>query len=218
VTEIVIRGEVEQHDGLELHVLGGGIVSLSSEAQAAVSPLARLDVEAPIPIGSRPDWWPRLHVVADFTALPGESVQLAAPETFKALEFGVGVSQRLFGGGGQEVRAYASAGFATRLPDDPTPRDKTVRYASAGLRFAALDRSAHLQLGLGGDQRLDGSWQAAVVVDGAVTLYRAREGTLKGARVALVGSAILGLDLSTYSSGLSGGRRDVVRVGVAIGR
>ncbi len=67
------------------------------------------------------------------------------------------------------------------------------------------------------DQRLDGDWQPAVTITGQVALWEATSGAIKGGKIALVGSAILGLDLSNTYPGYTGGRRDVVRVGIAVG-
>lgn len=200
-------------DPARITVLAGGLVSLGGGTEApALSPTARIAVEFPL---ADARLTPRLHVVADLSALPGDAVNLDDPTTFKALQFTVGVSQPV----SERIKAalYAQAGFATRLGTDPAPRDKAPRYWSAGLRFSG--EAGWLQLGLGLDQRLGGDlYQPAASVAGAVRLYEQEGGSLKGASVYLIGEAVLGLDLSTRFAGRDGGHGDSVRVGIGVGR
>lgn len=215
---------------MRLSALAGGLASLQpapADSGAAVTPLVQLAVEADTAPSAHA---PKLVVLADLTALPGDQLDLQDPATFRALELSVGLAQPL--GTSLLFRLYAEAGFATRLAGDTQPRDRTARWASAGLRFAG--EHAWLQVGVGPDQRLgvappeptqpspltsamtaashDG-YQVAVTVRGSVDITSLGD----HGRVALVGSAVLGLDLSRRWSGLNGGRNDVVRLGVAVG-
>lgn len=194
-----------------LSVLTGGIVAMGGDAAAAVSPAVMIEVETPFADTPRA---PRLVVTAELSALPGEALDVEDPGTWRSLEFRVGASQPL--ARALRFHLFAAAGFATRLPGTPEPRDKTARWGSVGLRFAGA--RGVIELGAGGDQRLDGRWQAAVTISGRVKLWEATAGPLEGGQLALVGSAVLGLDLSGRYARLDGGPRDVVRVGLVVGR
>jgi hypothetical protein len=173
---------------------------MGSDADAAISPMARVLVSVPL---ASWDKAPVLHVQADLSALPGETVSLADPATFRALEFRLGVSQRVHDTVNADL--YAEAGFATRLPGDVEAVDTTARWAAAGVRIGRFGRG-WLSLSLGADQRMTGTYAPAVLLSGAVQLVERA-----GVGAYLVGDAILGLD--QYGTE----RRDVVRVGVAIG-
>ncbi len=200
--------QVESADphGMRLNVLAGSVATLSSRTDAAVVPLLRVGIEAPLTTLRR---GPTFDVVADVGGLPGDSVQAEKPETYRSLEFRVGVSQPL----GRKVlfSVYAVSGFASRRPhDESQARDRAPRYAGLGLLFQSPDRRGRLAVTCGGDQRLDGEWGAAVQIAGHVALWR----PVKGIQSYLVGDAILGLDLT----GVTTNRRDVVRLGFAVGR
>lgn len=206
---------------MRMSALAGGQVSLQPvevDSAAALTPLVQLAVEADTADSATA---PRLVVLADLTALPGEQLDLQDPATFRALELSVGLAQPL--GGSLRFRLYAEAGFATRLPGDTQPTNRTARWASVGLRFSG-DR-AWLHVGVGPDQRPGASapadpavqaparaYQAAVTVRGALRL-----GDVGPGSISLLGSAVLGLDLSRRWPSLDGGRTDVVRLGVALG-
>lgn len=191
---------------VEVSILAGALVSMGSEADAAASPLARVLVSLPLAQGSRTGWLPippTLHVQVDLSALPGETLDLQDVGTWRALEFRVGASQRIHDALNADL--YAEAGFATRLPGELEARDRAVRWVGAGVRIGRLG-PGWLSLALGADQRLDGSYQPAVQLAGAIQL-----GERAGVALVLTGDAILGLD--PY-----GARRDVVRIGLAVGR
>lgn len=193
----------EPAPSMRLTVLAGSIASLSADA-SGVAPLARVAVDAPLAGSARA---PSLHVVADLTALPGEQISLQDPQTYRALEFSVALSQPLHPA--LRFGLWAEAGFASRLPGDTQPRDRAPRWGSMGLRFASSAR-AHLTVGIGGDQRLSGVWVPAVQIAGKVALA-----TVKGVRVCLIGSAVLGLDVT---GAYGPATRDLVRVGITVGR
>ena len=190
---------------MKLSLLAGGVASLSADA-SGVAPLVRIRAEARL---SKSDKGPNIHVLADLTALPGESIALEDPQTYRALEFSAALSQPL--PSPLLFSVYAEAGFASRLPSDPAPRDRSAKWGSAGFLFQTKDRAGRLTLGLGGDQRLSGEWVAAVQVTGHVKIREA-----KGVSVYLVGSAVLALDLGARNAAAPIAR-DSVRAGIAIG-
>jgi hypothetical protein len=193
---------------VEVGILAGGLVLMGSEGEAAASPLARVLVTLPLAQGSRKGWLPippALHVQVDLSALHGQTLSLEDVGTWRALEFRVGASQRIHDVLNADL--YAEAGFATRLPGELEARDRAVRWVGAGVRIGRLG-PGWLSLALGADQRLDGSYQPAVQLAGAIQL-----GERAGIAMFLTGDAILGLDY--YGSAP---RRDVVRIGLAVGR
>lgn len=200
-------------DDVTVNVQAGGLVSLASDADAALAPTARVLVSLPLakapakPAGAFPVP-PLLHLQADFTALPGESVAIEDPTTFRALEFRGGLAQRIHMD--VNVDLYAEAGFATRLPGALQARDRAVRWAAAGLRIGRPAERGWLTLTAGADQRLDGLWRPVVILAGAVELYDGDRAL--GAHLFLVGEAILGLGYGPQA------QHDVVRAGVAVGR
>lgn len=213
-------------DGYSFAAMLGGTVSMSSGAETKIQPIARLQVDGPLALGSaNPDKLPRLHVVADLEALPGDTIDQAGGigstlEQFKALRFSVGISQRIsrpLVAGAQVITTslYADAGFATRLDGEFEARDKAPRFSSFGLRFDEKASGSYLKLGMGADQRLTGDWQAAMHIDGYVRAYALKSGA---AEVGLLLRAILGVNLSTTAHpNLTGGIRDSINVGFVAG-
>ena len=213
-------------DGYSFAAMLGGTVSMSSGAPTKIQPIARLQVDGPLALGSaRPEKLPRLHVMADLEALPGDTIDQGGGigttlEQFRALRFSVGVSQRIskpLKAGAQVVTTslYADAGFATRLDGEFEARDKAPRFSSFGLRFDERVSGSALKLGVGADQRLTGDWQAAAHIDGYVRAYALKSGA---AEFGLLIRAILGINLSSPSRpGLTGGMRDSINVGFAGG-
>lgn len=218
--------EPYQVDGYSFTAMLGGTVSMSSNAETKLAPIARLQVSGPLALGgANPDRLPRLHVTADLEALPGDTIDQAGGigatlEQFKALRFTVGISQRIskwqaFGAQSVATSIYADAGFATRLDGEQEPRDKAPRFTSFGVRFDERTSGSFLKLGVGPDQRLDGTWQLATHIDGYVRAYALKSGA---AEMGLLMRAILGIDASSPSRpGLTGGRRDSVNVGFVAG-
>lgn len=211
-----------QVDGYSFAAMLGGTVSMSSGAETAIQPIARLQVDGPLALGSAdPSKLPRLHVMADLEALPGDTIDQAGGigatlEQFKALRFTVGISQRIstpLVAGAQIITTslYADAGFATRLDGEFEARDKAPRFSSFGLRFDERASGSFLKLGLGPDQRLTGDWQAAAHIDGYVRAYALKSGA---AEFGLLIRAILGVNLSSIDHpNLTGGIRDSINVG-----
>lgn len=208
LASLLLAGPTLAQD-LRLDVAGGGLVSMASAVSAATVPTALIFVDAPISTNAHPF---RVQALTVLSALPGETLDISKPETFRAVEFSLRVAQRpadslLFS-------VYAEAGFATRLPGDFTPRDKTARWAGAGIAFDQNARGA-LSVGAGVDQRLSGQYVAAAHVRGYVALWKAGPNSdIEGGEVRLVGEAILGLD---FGASVRSARRDVVRLGVTVG-
>jgi hypothetical protein len=192
---------------VHVSVLAGGGVSMGSEAEAALTPMVRVEVGVPVASWRKA---PRLHVQVDLSALPGEALSLEDPTTFRALEARLALCQPL--AESLYLDLCAEAGFASRLPGDPEPRDRAVRWGAGLVRFGRFGRG-WLTVGLGADQRLDGAYRPAAVIAGAVKLYEAKQGPLAGGTLQLVGEAVLGLDVYGASP-----RRDVIRIGMAVGR
>jgi hypothetical protein len=188
---------------MRLDAMGGGLVSFSTSTETALEPMARLAIVAPLAYGARP---PELLVDLDLGALPGDSISITDPATFRSLELALAISWRPWLS--SPLKFWGGAGFATRLPSDPEPRDRTARWAAAGVRLAD-DGGNALAVGAGVDERLDGSYQPTLEVMGSVRLWQPSEGSRLDTR--LVGRAILGLDFGQYGSA----RRDVVQVAIA---
>lgn len=190
-----------------VQVYGGALVSFGSDAGTAATPTARIEVAADV---ADTRLSPTVRVLADLSALPGDSVDVASPETYKALEFSVSIAQPL--SERLRFRLRAAAGFSSKLPGDPEARDKAARWADFGVEFGS-DRG-RLALGIGPDQRLDGAaYVPSVHVSGIVGLWSNDQ----GAQVAFAGDAILGLDLSSSYPDVPVARRDVIRAGLMVG-
>jgi len=193
----------------KMHGAAGGIVSLATETDTKVEPWAWIDVD--VPVADYP-MAPSMLVEVGLSALPGETLSQADPTTFRAVEVHLGIAQPI--AEAVHFDLYAEGVFATRLPSDPTPRNRTARAVSAGLRFRSSRGS--LALGVGADQRLTGEYRPAMTLRGAYRMWQMKDkdGKASGPQMSLVGDAILGLDAPS-SPNASG--RDVVRIGVAIG-
>lgn len=188
---------------LSVSMLAGGQVSMGTDADTGVSPMVSLRVRTAVAAAA---YAPKVEVGADFASLPGEAQpSLENLQSFRSLEFRLGLLQEI---PRTWIDLYAEGGFATRLRGDLEPRDKTLRWGHAGLRLGRTP-AGDISVGLGADQRLDGLYRPVVVIRGGVQLYR-----VPGvkAQMRLEGEALLAL--RTYG----GGARDVVRVGLVVGR
>lgn len=199
---------------IHVSILSGAMVGIATESDSTVEPFVHIG--AKVPLSADPQA-PRLHASIDLTNSPGEAVALEDPWTWKAVEVAIGVSA--YPVAKLNVGLWAEGGFSSKLPGDaadPQPRYKAARWAYGGVIFDKF-KNGSLKLGIGGDQRLDGTYQAAVTLKGWISLYQAEKGFLKGSMVALVGDAVLGINLSNYYPGLNGGLHDVIRVGLTAG-
>lgn len=204
----------EEAPPVHLCISGGGDVVLSGETGAALTPAAYIAVRGPIVFGGTKDGQGKaaldFGVDLQLSGLPGETVDASAVESIKALELAVRVGRTVgrLGDGVGAVRTalFLEAGFASRLPHDPAPRDHYPRWFGGAVRLSSGEN--FIQGGLAADQRLDGEYQLAALVSGQVALPK----DLKGVTVALRGSAILGLQ--QYPGVASA--RDVVRIGLVV--
>lgn len=117
-------------------VVGAG-VSLSDESAAI--PVLQLRFNSPVAIGDSPVC--RLDVTLSLSGLPGESIDLEQPTTWKAAEVH-GELQRRIGsdGAGGSTYLVGRAGFHTRiLPRDQTPLDRYARNYGVGVRVERRD-------------------------------------------------------------------------------
>jgi hypothetical protein len=144
-------------------------------------------------------------VAFDLGALPGESLELTNPATYRSIAVRGGLTQPL--SSRLKFSLYASAGFATRLPGDTEPRDRTVRWASFGIRFVGA--RGLLEVGGGPDERLGGGYMPTGHVRAALNL-----GEYAKVRAYFIGEALLALRLG-YSPTE---RSDLVLVGFGVGR
>lgn len=214
-------------DGFSVAAKLGGSVSMSSNANTLLTPIAKVGVSGPLAIGAiKPESLPVLHVDGELSALPGDTIDQASGLSgtlaqFKALDFSVGLSKGIskwtpMNNGRFFVRTsvYLEAGFATRLDNEQKARDKAPRYGCLGLRFDEARTSSYLKTGFCADQRLDGSYQATATVTGIVTAFDFGP----SAGVSLYVKAILGLDFSSPTRpALTGANRDSVNVGTLMG-
>lgn len=204
-TPAPITDEVTGRPRFRASIAAGALTAVTTDASASVEPLAMLSVEAPLSTSPR---GPALEVHAALTALPDETLDLSDPQTFKAIEMSIGLSQPIHPS--LLFRLYADGGFASRLATTEDPVARLPGWWSAGFLFRTADRGHWLKVGLGGDQRLSGAWAAAVHVSG-----QAKVGERGGVSLYLVGSLIRALDLSAY--GYAPPARDALRLGVAVG-
>jgi len=206
----------QEQQPVHVCVTTGGAVVLSGEASAAVTPTAHISVRGPIVFGGTTDGKGKTPLgfgaELELTGLPGETVDAGKVESIKALELAVSIERvigKLDGAPPVTTALYLESGFATRLPHDPAPHDRYPRWLSAGVRLRQGDH--YFAAAIGADQRLDGTYAPAAEISGQVGV----DTGLKGISVLLRGSAILGLSPPGYAVA---GRRDVVRIGVVLGR
>jgi len=188
---------------LTIAAQAGGLVTLTGE-DTALTPAATIDVDGPLAIGEGAPL--RVRVELRLTTLPGESIDLADPQTFRGATVDVSL-RRIVGrlaSGDQEITTavVALAGFGTRLSAEPGPVDRLIRRYAGGVRLAEARSGAELAVLFGRDEL------AAEAFGLGQVLVRGRVPVPATAGVAhLVGDAVL-------SVGREDGARDVLRVGV----
>ena len=210
-------------------VSAGGLAYFTGDTSSTITPFARIEAVAPIPLfsGTGKDkdgnafdrsWrWPQLEVTADLTGLPGQAagVDVANFDTYKAIEMEIGLLETVFQGGSQRVSFGVAGGFATRLPGSTKPRDRTARWGQLLAEVANTGGAAYLRVGIGGDQRLDSDYRLVTIIEGAVRLRPGDDkGLAKDVEIRLVGDAILGLSVA----GFLPSTHDCVRLGIALTR
>lgn len=192
-----VRGQASNPDN-SVSILAGSIASTSGDTSGITLPFVHVGAVVRL---ADADMAPRLRVDVDLTGLPGQEISLESPETFRAVEAKVGISQRPYRSVGFAL--FAEAGSAMVLARD---QGQARKWACGGVR---IDRTrGSLAIGVGADQRLGGYYQPAVIVYGGVRLYERF-----GVGVWLVGQASIGI--ADYGRDTPS---DLVRVGVAIGR
>ena len=192
---------------LSVSALAGGVVTLSDETGTAVTPTASIEVDGPVVVGKAS--LARVIARLALTTAPGESLDLANPETFKAAEAAIGLSRivghRALEGGGQVVTTavVAEAGFSSRLPGEPGPRERLLRHAGIGVRLAERTSGAGLSLLYGFNEAAGDRGYGQVMVRGQVPIP-----ATKGALL-LLGDATV--SVGRHATAV---QRDVLRVGV----
>jgi hypothetical protein len=185
-------------------------VSLSDES--AVIPVFLLRFDAPVTVGDSPVC--RLAVDVSLSGLPGESIDIQKPQTWKAGEV-FGELQRRVGSDNDGGSTYVvgRAGFHTRiLPADQTPRQRYARSYGVGVRVERRDaggsirRSVALLYGRS-DVSSPHFDKGQILIEG-----HAKVANLAGADIVIGGDAYLSVSRSP-----SRGARDVLRVWVGAG-
>jgi hypothetical protein len=197
---------------VRVSVIASGEVTLSGDVEASVRPAADLEVEGPLPIGARSIAMVSTRV--RIFGLPGESVSLVDPKTFRAAEVSLGLSRPIGHvqlGGGEEVLTSVAAewGFATVPGSDPAPALRYPRHYALGLRFEERRGGARLDLKLGRHEAAGQRGYGQLLLEGKVPLKKIRRVT-----TLLGGDAVL----SVGPASARAGQRDALRlwVGVAL--
>ena len=195
-------------------VLASAQTILSGDTDPAVLPGFRLTAQGPLALGGSTPF--ELYALLELTGLPGETVNLGEPATFKAARMDVGLA-RVVGKvrrGDQTIRTllFVEGGFATRLPRDPGPVDRYPRRLLFGVRFEEAKSGASLGAAYGRDGAAGVFGWGQLLVSGQVPVYEVRENL----DVILGGDAVLTLGKRFYD----GAQRDIFRawVGVRAGR
>jgi hypothetical protein len=190
-------------------VVGAG-VSLSDESAAI--PELRLSFNAPVALGDSPVC--RLDVTVQLSGLPGESIELEQPTTWKAAEIH-GELQRRVGTdhAGGSTYVVLRGGFHTRiLPSDETPRDRYARSYGLGVRVERRDGAGSIRRSIAllygrSDVASPHFDSGQLLLDGF-----ARIASVKGADIVIGGDAYL-----SVSRNPSHGARDVLRMWIGAG-
>jgi hypothetical protein len=130
-----------------ISITAGGAVSLSDES--AVVPWVSLLADGPLYLGDSAPL--RARATLTLEALPGETLDLSAVETFKAAVLEVELQRRIGGDAdGSATYIFGRGGFATRfLPQDPAPRERFARSLCVGVRAERRDKDGSISRTLG---------------------------------------------------------------------
>jgi hypothetical protein len=190
-------------EGVRFDASGFGLVTLTGDTKPDVTPGGRISVDGPLVLGSRAIG--RVYSRLDITALPGETVDLASVDTFRAAELSLG-AYRSIGDlkiGNQEVVTSIAAewGFGQRLAHDPSPAQRYPRHYGAGLRVDEQSSGASMSLLYGHAEAAGdigfGQWQVS--------------GQLPLGPVVLGGDAILSVGPPSVFK-----QRDIVRMWIGV--
>lgn len=186
----------------------GVVASLSSEASSG-EPTA--EVNATFDVATN-DKSPRLALLARFAALPGETVSLSDPTTFRSLGLEATLAQPLWSN--LRLRPALMIGAEFRFAGDSEPLHRAARYAYVGTRVDGGD--GYLFLGVGGDERLSiNSRETPQYLPAAAVGWQLRIANITGKLDAyLTGRVLLYLRLG-YGAQSAGS--DVAQIGVLVG-
>lgn len=190
---------------------GVAAVGVSLSDESAAIPVLRLDFNGPLVLGDSPAC--RVDVTLQLSGLPGESIDLQEPTTWKAAEV-FGELQRRVGSdrAGASTYVVLRGGFHTRiLPSDQTPRERYARSYGAGVRLehraaGSIRRSIALLYGRSDvvSPQFD---YGQLMVEG-----HAKVASIAGASLVIGGDAYLSVSRTPAQ-----GARDVLRLWVGAG-
>lgn len=200
---------------VQFHVSGAGAVVLNGEAPTAVLPELNVDVKGPLAIGTRAP--ATVYSELKLYGLPSELEDVEVLKTLKAVDLSVGLQREVgrIAIGTQIITTavFAEAGFSTRLAHEPAPLTRYPRHGAVGFRIGEEVSGAHLRVGIGPDQRLDGAYQPALKVRGQVRLWKHSE---SGVSLILRGTGIL--SINDLSATWPGAKRDVLSIALGVAR
>jgi len=186
----------------------GVVASLSSEASAG-EPTAELGVGFDVADANKS---PRMDLVARFGALPGATVDLADPTTFRSMGLEGYVSQPL--SSVLRLKPAVLIGLEFRFDGDTAPLHRAARFGYLGVRFDS--KAGYLFLGAGGDERLSTSDRSTpAYLPSATVAWRVRLGTLTGKIDSYLVGRVLVYLRTGYGAADAGS--DVAQIGVLIG-
>lgn len=196
-------------DGVRVSAIASAEVTLSGDVEASLRPAADLEVEGPLPLGAR-----SIALVATrvrIFGLPGSTVDLTDPKTFRAAEVSLRLSRKVGGitVGDQEVWTSLAGewGFATISGSDPSPALRYPRHYALGLRFEERRGGARLDLKLGRHESAGARGYGQVLLEGKVPLKKAL-----GVTTLLGGDAVLSIGPASSRAR----QRDVLRLWVGV--
>ena len=194
-------------DGVRFGMLTWGQVALSGDADAAVAPGGRLEVDGPLALGYRSIG--RLYVRLDLTAAPGSStLDFARPETFgRSAELTLGAYRSVgrLAIGSQEIRTSLAWewGFSTALAGELQPR--YLRHYCGGVRLEERTGGAGLAVMYGRHEAGGARGYGQVLITGQVPIIGAGVVVFGGDAVLSVGPRLR----ATH-------QRDVLRLWTAV--
>lgn len=194
-------------DGVRFGMLGWGQVALSGDADTAVAPGGRLEVDGPLAVAHHAAG--RIYVRLDLTAAPGSSaLDFARPETFgRSAELTLGAYRSVgrLSIGAQEIRTSLAWewGFSTALDGQLQPR--YLRHYCGGIRLEELAAGAGLAVMYGRHEAGGARGYGQLLIAGQVPLAGVKAVVFGGDAVLSVGPRRLARD-----------QRDVLRLWVAL--
>lgn len=193
----------------------GAMATMTAEGGTDITPTFSVDVDGPLALGSRKSWG-RVGARLALSSSPGEAFNAADVSTYRAVDVGLSLGRVIGVIGDVSTTVLIEGMFSTRLKGttQPAPRDRLVRSAGIGLRFAASRSSASLTTEVGYDE-------ATASCDVTVVCTGVRSGLaflIYGQVPIIRGAVLFGGDVS-----LSSGqrvpwvrRRDIERITVTV--